>query len=127
MLPLHLLRVALEAELLRLGHHARRTVFRVVVGCFAMALTLLALGFLHVALWFRLRVSLPGEYVAAIFAGADLVLALILGVLATRSVPSRVEMEALSVRQRALDDAAASVTISALLIRLFDLIVSRGR
>jgi hypothetical protein len=126
-LPIRLLRIAMEAELLRLNHHARRTVFRVVLGCFAAALLLGALGFGHVAVWYWLRETLPGQFVAAIFAGCDLVLALVLAVLASRSVPSRVELEALSVRRRALDDAAASVTISALAIRLFDQLVSRGR
>jgi hypothetical protein len=117
----------MEAEALRLSHHARRTVLRIMLGCFAMALMLLALGFLHVAVWYWLRERLPGQYVAAIFAFADFILALVLGLLAARSVPSRVELEALSVRRRALDEAAASVTISALTLRLFDLIVSRHR
>jgi hypothetical protein len=126
-LPIRLLLVAMEAELLRLNHHARRTVIRVVLGCFAAALLLGALGFAHVAVWCWLRETLPGRSVAAIFAGCDLVMALILAVLASRSVPSRVEREALAVRRRALDDAAASVTISALLLRLFDHVVSRRR
>jgi hypothetical protein len=119
-LPLRLLRVALEAEGLRLSHRARRTMGRMVMGCFAAALLLAALGFGHVALWNWLREYLAPKYVAAIFAGADLVLALILGLLAARSAPGRVELEALAVRRRALEEAAASVTISALAARFFD-------
>jgi hypothetical protein len=121
------LRVALEAEVLRLSHHARRTVIRIAMGCFAMALLLAAVGFLHVLVWIWLRQYMAALNVAAIFAGADLVLALILGILATRSVPGRVELEALAVRRRALDEAAASVTISALVLRLFDLLARSWR
>ena len=127
MLPLRLLRVALEAEGLRLSHRARRTGLRIVLGCFAMALLLAAVGFAHVAVWNWLRQSLAAQYVAAIFAGADLVLALVLGVLAVRSVPGRVELEALAVRRRALEEAAASVTISALIVRLFDQLIRSRR
>ena len=122
-----LARIAMEAERLRLSHHARRTAFRVVLGCFAMALLLLALGFLHVAVWYWLREILPGKHVAAIFVGADVLLALILGLLAIRSAPGRVELEALAVRRRALDDAAASVTVSAFAIRLLEMVMSRSR
>ena len=127
MLPLRLLRVALEAEGLRLSHRARRTSVRIVLGCFAVALLLAAVGFAHVAVWNWLRVSLAAQYVAAIFAGIDLVLALILGALAVRSVPGRVELEALAVRRRALEEAAASVTISALVVRLFDQLIRSRR
>ena len=105
---------------MRLSHRARRTGLRIVLGCFAVALLLAAVGFAHVAVWNWLREYLAAQYVAAIFAGIDLVLALILGALAIRSVPGRVELEALAVRRRALDEAAASVTISALAVRLFD-------
>jgi len=92
-----------------------------------MALLLAAVGFAHVAVWNWLRQSLAAQYVAAIFAGADLVLALVLGVLAVRSVPGRVELEALAVRRRALEEAAASVTISALIVRLFDQLIRSRR
>jgi len=126
-LPFRLLRVALEAELLRLSHHLKRNVSRVVLGCFAMALMLLAFAFAHIAIWFWLRISLPGYTVAAIFAGADLVLALVLALLAMRSTPGQVEVEALAVRQRALSDVASSMTVSALVLRVFEMARSRGR
>jgi hypothetical protein len=118
----------LEAEGLRLSHRARRTGVRIVLGCFAGALLLAAVGFAHIAIWNWLREYLAAQYVAAIFAGVDLVLALVLGVLAVRSVPGRVELEALAVRRQALEQVAASVTISALVVRVFDqLIRSRRR
>jgi hypothetical protein len=84
-------------------------------------------GFAHVAVWNWLREPLPAQYVAAIFAGVDLLLALILGAVAARSVPGRVELEALAVRRRALEEAAASVTISALVVRLIEQLIRSKR
>jgi hypothetical protein len=108
----------MEAEVLRLSHRLRRTLFGIALGCFAAALLLAAVGFIHVAIWYWLRESFPAKYVAAMFAGADVVLAIILAVFATRSSPGRVELEALVVRRRAMDDAAASVGFSALLLQV---------
>ena len=125
MLPIRLIRIALEAETLRLSHKARRTMVRVVLGCFAMALAVGVLVFLHIAVWYWLRQSLEARYVALIFAGVDLVLALILALLAARSVPGRVEREALELRRRALDDITDSLTVSALLLRLIEQLIPR--
>ena len=128
MIPLRLLRVALEAEALRLGQQARRTVIRVVLGYFALVLMFGAVAFLHVAAWFWLRTMLPAQTAGLIFAGADLVAGLILMALALRSAPGIVEREALAVRRQALEDAAGSLSVSAMLIQLFGrLFLSRGR
>ena len=128
MLPLRLARVAMEAEVLRLTHRLRRALLGVALGGFAAALVLVALGFIHVAIWYWLRESFPAKYVALMFAGADVVLAIILIVIATRSSPGRVELEALVVRRRAMDDAAASIGFSALLLQLINnLVSSRAR
>jgi hypothetical protein len=119
-----LVRLALEAEMLRLNYKARRTVTRLVLGYFAMMLAFGALVFLHVAAWYWLREFMAGQYVALIFAGVDLLLAAVFALLASRSTPGRSELEALDVRRRALDDAAGSLTISALLVRVIDLVIS---
>ena len=116
--PLRLVRIAIEAELLRLGLHARRMATRAAMGCVALVLLLGAIGFGHVAAWYWLRDFLPGQTVALIFAGVDLLFALVLGVLAFRSAPGRAELEALEVRRHALEQAVGSVTVSALLIQL---------
>jgi hypothetical protein len=121
--PLRLLRIALEAERLRLGLHAGRTVRRAVMGCIALALLFGALGFGHVAAWYWLRETLVPKYVALIFAGADLLLALLLFLLAFRSAPGLAEVEALAVRRRALDDATDALRISAVLGRLLGLLL----
>ena len=102
MLPFSLGKVALEAEGLRLRHMAKRLVVRVVLGYFALGMVFGAVTFLHVAGWFWLRDYLRPAPVALIFTGIDLLLGLILGVLAVRSSPGRVEREALAIRRRAL-------------------------
>jgi hypothetical protein len=123
-----LLRLAFEAEALRLRHRARRTVSRLVFGCFALAMVFGVVMFAHVAAWYWLRTHLEGQYVALIFTGVDLLFAVILGALAARSSPGRLELEALRVRQRALEDAAGSISVMAMAIRAVELLMaSRGR
>jgi uncharacterized membrane protein len=119
-LPIRLVRIALEAEALRLSQLARRTVKRIMLAGLAMVLALAALAFAHVAVWAWLRETLAAQWVALIFAGFDLLLAVVFAILASRSAPASVELEALAVRRRALDDAAGALTISTMLIRLVE-------
>ena len=126
--PFRLLRIALEAERLRISLHARRTAGRVAMGTIALALLLGGLGFGHVAAWYWLRGYLLGQYVALIFVGVDLLFALVLFLLAFRSSPGLAEVEALAVRRRALEQAGESLTIAALIARVLEqLIRSRRR
>lgn len=120
MLPFRLVRIAIEAEALRLSHKARRTVIRIILAYVAIVLLCAALAFVHLAAWVWLRQSLPVQYVALSLAGVDLLVAVVLTVLAMRSSPDGVELEALAVRRRALDDAVASMTISAMVIRFVE-------
>jgi hypothetical protein len=126
-LPFSLGKVALEAEGLRLRHMAKRLVARVILGYFALIMVFGAVTFLHVAGWFWLRDYLRPAPVALIFTGIDLLLSLILGVLAFHSSPGRVEREALAIRRRALDDIAASMTVSALAMQLVNRLIRSRR
>jgi hypothetical protein len=126
-LPLSLLLIAMEAEMLRLRHQAKRIVRRALIGGVALAMLLGALAFGHLAAWYWLRAVLPGQYVALIFMGTDMLFALGLALLAVRSAPGVVELEALAVRRRALNDAAETMTVSALLIRLIGQLVRSRR
>jgi F0F1-type ATP synthase assembly protein I len=126
-LPFSLGKVALEAEGLRLRHMAKRLVVRVVLGYFALGMVFGAVTFLHVAGWFWLRDYLRPAPVALIFTGIDLLLGLILGVLAVRSSPGRVEREALAIRRRALEDIAAQMTVSALAMQLVNRFIRSRR
>ena len=120
MRPIRLARVALEAEAVRLRHLVRRKIAQTVLGIIALALLLGALVFAHIAAWYWLLESLTRPQTALIFAGADLLLAVILTVIVARSSPGRVELEALALRRRALDDAEDSLSLMALLVRLIE-------
>jgi hypothetical protein len=118
MRSLRLARIAAEAEGLRLRYSVRRTVVRAVFGAIAFALLLGALAFCHIAAWYWLRQWFDRPAAALIIAGAELVIALILALLAARSAPGRIEAEALALRRRALEDATRSLAFSSLLVQL---------
>jgi hypothetical protein len=125
-----LARVAAEAEGLRVRELMWRTVMRAAFGIVAMGFLAGAVGFAHVAAWFWLRTAWEAHYAALIVAGTDLALAILLALLAARSTPGRIEVEALAVRRRALESAASTFAFSALamqLVRLFTSLLSRRR
>jgi hypothetical protein len=116
--PIRLARIGAEAEIVRLRSQTQRTVVRVVMGVVALVFLTAALVSAHVALWFWLRISLAWAppQAAAILTGGDLVLAVILGLLAAKSGPGRVEREARELRRRAWDQAGSTMAVSALLV-----------
>jgi hypothetical protein len=118
MRALRLARIAAEAEGLRLRHSAQRTVVRAILGLMALAFLFGALVFGQIAAWYWLRMSWDRPEAALILGGAELVLAVIFGLLAARSSPGRIEVEALAVRRRALESATSSLAFSALLTQL---------
>src|SRR5579872_7434272 len=125
-----LARIAAEAEGLRLRQRAQRTAVRVAFGMVAMAFLIGAVIFVHIAAWFWIRASWEHQYAALILAGADFVLAMVLAFLASRSAPGRVELEALAVRQRAVESAVGSIAVSSLMfqgLRLMTNMVRRPR
>jgi hypothetical protein len=130
MRTLRLARIAAEAEGLRLRQRMRRTAIRVAFGLIALAFLVGAVAFVHVAAWYWLRQSWPSEHAALLLAGADLILAILLGVLAARSSPGRIEMEALAVRRQALDSAMSTIawpTLALQLLRLLTSLLTRSR
>ncbi len=112
--PIRLARIAAEAEGLRLRYVARRTAIRAVIGLVALVFLLGALAFFHVAFWFWLRRHFQSPQTSLIVAGADLLVALLCGLMAARSSPGRLEREALDVRRRALENATSTLTYSTL-------------
>jgi MFS family permease len=122
--PFRLARIALSAELLRLRHQVRRAISRAILGMIALALLFGALLFGHVAGWYWLRQDMSPQLVALIFMGVDLLLALIVAGVAISSSPGEAERSALAVRESALEDVAESVSVSALLIRLFEVVMA---
>jgi amino acid transporter len=120
---LRLFRIAMAAEELRLRHLIRRAMIRAILGVVALLLVFCALIFAHLAGWALLRRTMEPYEVALIFVGADLLGALLLIFLALRMPPSAVERDALAVRERALDEAAESLSVTAMVIRLMDMLV----
>jgi hypothetical protein len=116
MRPLRLARIAAEAEGVRLRAMATRMVTRVVLAILALVFVLGALAFAHIAAWYWLRfgVDLPFYETTGVVGGADLLIAVILGVLAARSGPGRVEREALDVRRQAIVGIGKFMTLSEL-------------
>jgi hypothetical protein len=118
MRPVRLARIAAEAEVVRLRGMMTRIVTRVIFAGIAAVFILGALTFGHIAAWYEVRTGLEQTFLttAGILGGADLLLAIILLVLASRSSPSRVEVEALEVRRKALEGIGSAVSITQMVL-----------
>lgn len=123
---LRLARIAAEAEGLRLRMQARRTAVRMATGLIGLMFIGWALLFVHVAVWYWLRegAGWTGPTTAIVLAGADLVIAACFAAFALRSSPGRVEMEALQVRQRALESATSGYALATALLQVLGLALS---
>jgi hypothetical protein len=124
MRPFRLARIAAEAEGVRLRGMMSRIVSRAVYGLIALFFVLGAVVFAHIAAWYEIRIGLDQSYLATagILGGADLVLAVVLGLLAARSSPSRVEVEALEVRRKAIEGIRSASTLSQLALPVLRLL-----
>jgi hypothetical protein len=111
---------------------ASRIIVRVVLAVVALLFVIGALVFVHIAAWYWIRIDREMSFYAAsgILGGVDLLIAVILLVLASRSTPSRVEREALLVRQRAVEGITGVFTLSQLVLPILRFLVGlrrRGR
>jgi hypothetical protein len=109
---INLLKVAFDAEVLRMrammARQGRRAAFAVVALVFALAVLTLA----EMVGWQGLRLRFEAIPATAILLGVNLVIAAIFGVLAARSSPGHTEQEALRVRQQALDAARGTLALT---------------
>jgi hypothetical protein len=109
----NLLKVAFDAELLRLrammARQGRRAAFAVI----ALIFTLMVLAFAEATGWLALRHRFESIPATLILLGVNLVIAAIFGVLAARSSPGHTEQEALRVRRQALDAARGALAFTA--------------
>lgn len=112
--PVGLVRVAAEAEGLRIKRQIGRSVTRVMLLLIALVFLVGAVVFAHVAAYYLIRLQLLWtQYSAAgVIAGADFVLALVLVAMSLTSRPGRVEREALEIRRRALANIGSTMAIS---------------
>ena len=129
MRPFRLARIAAEAEGVRLRGMATRIVTRIIFAAIALFFVLGAVVFAHVAAWYGIRIGLDQSYLASagILGGVDLVLAILLGFLATRSSPSRVEVEALDVRRKAIEGIGSALSLTQIVLPLLRLLSGMRR
>lgn len=126
MRSVNLLKVAFDAELLRLrammARQGRRAAFAVI----ALIFTLVVLALAEATGWLALRHRFESIPATLILLGLNLVIAAIFGVLAARSSPDHTEQEALRVRRQALDAARGALAFTAAVPAVMRLL-SNGR
>jgi hypothetical protein len=124
-----LARVAAEAEGVRLRGFASRLVTRAVLGLIALLFGLGAVVFAHLVAWYWLRTRLDQTFpaTAGILGGVDLLVAVILGFMATRSTPSQVEVEALDVRRKAVQAIGGTLSLARLVIPILRIVADMRR
>ena len=129
MRPIRLARIAAEAEGVRLRGMVSRLAVRVVCLVVAVLFVIGAVVFVHIAAWGWIRLDEGLSYfaTAGILGGIDLLIALILVALASRSGPSRVEREALDVRNRAIEGVTSALTLSQLAIPALQIVAGMRR
>jgi hypothetical protein len=121
-------KAAAQAEVFRIRQQierqARRAVFAAVALVFVTAMLVMA----HVVAYIVLSMYLVSVWAAASLLAFDLVVALIFGLIAARSSPSGLELEARTIRDQALAEMKESVAITALMSPLTRVVIrSAGR
>jgi hypothetical protein len=129
MRPFRLARIAAEAEGVRLRGLVTRVVTRALLAVIALLFVAGAIAFGHVAAWYWLRIGMDQTFLATagILGAADLLVAVIFGLLATRSTPSRVELEALEVRRKAIRAIGSTLSLTQLLIPILRIVANLRR
>src|SRR5947209_20262722 len=84
----NLLKVAAEAEILRIQFMLKRQGMRAAFGLVALIFILGVLVLANVAAWQILRMYIEPIYATLVLLGVNLVIAIIFGILAARSSPS---------------------------------------
>lgn len=123
----NLLKIAAEAEVLRLRALIKRQVRRGTYGTIAATFAVAVLTLAEVAAWQGLRLKVEAIPATLILLGINLLIAAVFGLLAARSTPSRTEQEALRVRRQALDAARGSLAFATLVPTATHLLTARRR
>ena len=129
MRPVRLARIAAEAEIVRIRGMATRIATRAAFAVVALVFILGAVVFAHIAAWYEIRIGLEQSYLitAAILGGFDLLIAILLGLLASRSGPSKVEIEAYEVRRKAIEGIGSALTLTQMALPMVRLVSGFGR
>jgi hypothetical protein len=110
---INLLKVAAQAELVRLRILLARQGRRAAFGVAAVIFVLGVLSLAEVTGWQVLRLYVAAISATLILLGTNFVIAAVFGLLAARSSPSNAEQEALRVRRQALDTARGAFALTA--------------
>ena len=110
---INLLKLALDAEILRLRAMVARQSRRAAFGSIALVFALAVLALAEVAGWQGLRLCVEAIPTTLILLGINIAIAAVFGLLAARSSPGHAEQEALRIRQQALDAARGSLFFTA--------------
>jgi hypothetical protein len=110
----NLIRVAAEAEILRIRHLLKRQGMRAALGLAGVVFILGVLVLADIAGWQVLRLYVSAISATLIMLGVNLLIAAMFGLRAARSSPSRTEREALELRRRALQEAQSSLALGTL-------------
>ncbi|MCQ4161409.1 hypothetical protein NON00_15930 [Roseomonas sp. GC11] len=112
---LRLANASLEAERVRLGLFSRRLALRLALGAVGAVFLCAALAMMHLLAWLALEPALTPLGRAALLLAIDALLALLLILAALRDRPSTQEIEARLLRDAALAQARASLSLVSLL------------
>lgn len=123
----NLVKIAAEAEVLRLRALIKRQVRRGTYGTIAATFAVAVLTLAEVAAWQGLRLKVEAIPATLILLGINLLIAAVFGLMAARSTPSRTEQEALRVRRQALDAARGSLAFATLVPTATHLLTARRR
>jgi hypothetical protein len=110
-----LARAAASAEVLMLKQMVRRQIMRAVYGAVAVVFVIGALVLLHVVGFEALAPHLTPLEDSAVLLGVDVVVAVIFGLLASRSSPDAIEVEAKLLRDQSLRAMRQSLAVATLL------------
>ncbi len=122
-------RAAAQAEFLRIKRLIHRQMMRAVWGAVAAVFLVAVLVMIHVIAYFALVPALLSPLLGAVAVFAfDLVVALIFGIMAMRSAPDAIEVEAKIIRDRSLYEMKQSLAIGAIVSSVSRLVFrSSGR
>jgi hypothetical protein len=128
MRPLRLARIAAEAEGVRLRSMATRIIIKIILFIIALVFIMGALVFAHIAAWYEIQTVLQQSSLitAGILGAADLVIAIVLVLLASRSGASRTEIEAYEIRRKAIAGIGSALSLTQMVVPLLQL-VTRSR
>ena len=121
-----LAQVAAEAEMLRLKRLVSRTAMRAVFGLVALIFFTAFLVGVHVLIAIWLLPHLGAMYATLIVLAGDLVLAIGFGALAATSAVSKVEREALEIREAARMKLVEQASVAAMIAPMAKLMGNRS-